>query len=190
MAESSTPARRPRRRIALVKAPADSPTPRRTNAAAARPTLRLEFSAPSRAVPLDRPAARALLRRIAADHGVSSGEISVAVVDAATIQRLHAQYLGDDTPTDVLSFELGRKGETLEGEIVACGEVAQQAARRVGWPAEAELLLYLAHGMLHLVGYDDLTPAEARLMRRRQAQYLADAGWPMPRPRARGGRRR
>lgn len=99
----------------------------------------------------------------------------MAVVDGATISRLHAQFLDDPSPTDVLSFVLTRRGGWLEGEIVACAEVAVQVARRLRRLAADELLLYIVHGMLHLVGYDDRTPAEARRMRQQERAYLGPA---------------
>lgn len=97
----------------------------------------------------------------------------MAVVDRDTIGRLHARFLDDPSPTDVLSFVLARRDGWLEGEIVACAEVAAQVARRLRRPAADELLLYVVHGMLHLVGYDDRTPAQARQMRRQERAYLA-----------------
>jgi probable rRNA maturation factor len=133
-------------------------------------------------VALDRSACRQLLRRIAADHEIAAGEISVAVVDKATIARLHAQFLQDPSPTDVLSFVLARRDAYLEGEIVACAEVAAEVAQRLHRPADGELLLYIVHGMLHLVGYDDLTLPEARTMRQRERAYVGVAGGPARRP--------
>lgn len=116
----------------------------------------------------------------------------MAVVDVATIQRLHAEYLDDDTPTDVLSFVLTRRGDWLEGEIVACADVARQVAAGARTDPEAELLLYIVHGMLHLVGYDDLSARDAKRMRERELFYAGQTGGALPagkpRPQRRSGR--
>lgn len=172
MAASSIPANARRRRNRSVSAA----RPTRTDSDSKAAGLQIDFAVKSRIVPLDRPACRRLLRQIAADHEIVAGEISVAIVNSATIQQLHAEYLDDETPTDVLSFGLARRGDWLEGQIVACAEVAREVARRQGRSAEAELLLYLVHGMLHLVGYDDLTAKDARVMRRQELRYAGLAG--------------
>lgn len=128
------------------------------------------------ALPLDRRRLRRAVRVILADEGIRQGEISVAVVDDAVIRRLHRQYLNRDCPTDVLSFALERGDGSLVGEVVVSAETALAAAPRFGWPAEHELLLYVIHGVLHLVGCGDATRRERAEMRRREQGYLARLG--------------
>ena len=60
--------------------------------------------------------------------------------------------------------------------MIVSSETAIRSAARLGWSAEDELLLYVIHGTLHLVGYDDGTPAERDVMRRQEAHYLAGFG--------------
>lgn len=122
----------------------------------------------------------ALLKRVAAaivhDHGPSSWRISIAIVDDDTIHRLNRTYLHHDYATDVLSFVLERTAELLEGEIVVSGQMAQAQAARYGWSPHHELLLYVIHGLLHLVGYDDQTPAAREAMRCAEDRYLKQCG--------------
>ena len=68
----------------------------------------------------------------------------------------------------------GRRGtgKKLDGEIVISAETALRVARELNADPADELALYLVHGLLHLCGYDDLTPKEKRLMRRREADAL------------------
>ncbi len=102
--------------------------------------------------------------------------ISLAVVDDAEIARLSARYLGRPAPTDVLAFpyddacDPGRDEEI--GEVIVSAETAVREARSRRRSPEAELELYVVHGLLHLLGYDDSTPAEARAMRRREIELL------------------
>ncbi len=103
-------------------------------------------------------------------------EVSIAVVDDATIHALNRQYLAHDYPTDVLSFELHRDARRLEGEVIVSAETAIRSAARLGWAAEQELLLYVIHGTLHLVGYKDGTPEERNAMRKQEALHLAQFG--------------
>jgi probable rRNA maturation factor len=113
-------------------------------------------------------AARAVLR----EAGFASAAISIAVVDDSSIHELNRRYLEHDWPTDVLSFVLDERGDHLEGEVIISADTAARAAAEVGWPAAAEQLLYVVHGMLHLVGYRDKTPADLQKMRAAEAKYL------------------
>lgn len=106
------------------------------------------------------------------DAGLSEARISIAVVDDATIARLHEKFLADPSPTDVLSFVLERSEEHLEGEVVLSADTARANATRYRNTAEREALLYAIHGVLHLVGYDDTTPRMRAEMRRQEKRYL------------------
>jgi probable rRNA maturation factor len=70
----------------------------------------------------------------------------------------------------------------LVGEVVISIDAAARQARRLGVPVAAELALLVTHGVLHLVGYDDRDPGEARLMHERERQILSAR---RPRPPAR-----
>ena len=104
-------------------------------------------------------------------------ELSIALVDDTEVRRLNATYRKVDTPTDVLAFAM-REGEEplhpeLLGDVVISLDTAvrQAAARRV--PLADEVRLLLAHGLLHLLGYDhERSPAEARQMFAKQRALL------------------
>ena len=64
-----------------------------------------------------------------------------------------------------MSFPLEAAGGCLEGEVVVGAEVARREARRYGWTPHDELLLYVVHGLLHLVGYDDAAGRRAEMRR-------------------------
>lgn len=130
-----------------------------------------------RAKALLRRAALATLRAERVDHA----KVSIAVLDAAGMSRLHHQYLGRKGPTDVLSFDL--RGDDaaarIDGEIVVCADVARErAAERSSKlsDAKAELALYVVHGLLHLIGYDDRRPREFKRMHAREDQILIKLG--------------
>ena len=114
------------------------------------------------------------MEAVAADDIPGETQISVAVVDDATIARLNEQFLQHEGPTDVLSFVLEQAEGRLEGEVVVSAETARRGP--VSGGRGEELLLYVIHGMLHLAGYDDATPAEKGVMRRREAEVLARLG--------------
>ena len=115
-------------------------------------------------LPVDEVSIRKLVTHVLSDAGISSAEISVAFVDDASIHDLNRRFLQHDYPTDVLSFLLESRETGIEGEVIVSAETAQNAAGDWNWPAANELLLYVAHGMLHLVGYDDTTDeADAKM---------------------------
>lgn len=119
---------------------------------------------------------RQAVRIVLAGESVEQADISVAIVDDATIHGLNLKYLQHDYATDVLSFLLNSSGEPLEGEIVVSAETGAREASRYGWNKEDELLLYLIHGTLHLIGHDDASDANRAAMRAKERQYLAELG--------------
>jgi probable rRNA maturation factor len=110
-----------------------------------------------------------------ADEGCEEANVSVAIVDDATIHRLNRQFLEHDYPTDVLSFVLEPPPQ-LEGEIIASIDTARAEAAEAGWAAEDELLLYVVHGALHLAGLLDKAPEDAAEMRAAERDVLHRLG--------------
>ena len=124
---------------------------------------------------LERRRMRRAVERIVRDAEIAEACISVAVVDDPTIAKLHQEFLHDPEPTDVLSFVLERSAQVLEGEVVVSADTALACAPRFGCTADEELLHYVIHGMLHLVGYDDTTPRKRAVMRRKEQKYLTQS---------------
>ncbi len=125
---------------------------------------------------VDEKRLRHAVKAILTDAGITSGEVSIAVVDDARMHELNRRYLNHDYPTDVLSFVLAREGDSLEGQIIVSGDYAAREAVRYGWNADDELLLYTIHGTLHLAGYDDLNADAKREMREAERKYLTQFG--------------
>lgn len=123
-------------------------------------------------LPLDRRRMRRAIVAILRDAEITEAQISVAVVDDPTIARLHGKFLNDPDPTDVLSFVLERSERCLEGEVVASADTARANAKTYRTSPEDELLRYAIHGTLHLVGFEDATPASRAMMRRLERKYL------------------
>jgi len=103
---------------------------------------------------------------------IKNAEISLAFVDKKTMRRLNHSYRGLDQPTDVLSFSYRYKNGMLDGEIVICCQIAQEQAKKFGHSFESEIIRLLAHGFLHLIGYDHRTTKEARKMRRLEEKII------------------
>jgi probable rRNA maturation factor len=101
----------------------------------------------------------------------------LTVVDDAEIRRLNARFRGVRRRTDVLAFPLD---PPLLGEVVISAETARRQARHLGIALGLELELLVTHGVLHLIGYDDRDPVDARRMHERERQILAGAGRRVP----------
>lgn len=111
-------------------------------------------------------------RAVLEAQGVSSGSISLAIVDDATIHLVNRDHLDHDCPTDVISFDLGGGDDEIHGELVISAETARREAASAGLDPGDELTLYLVHGLLHLCGFDDLDPESRAAMRAREAEVL------------------
>jgi len=123
--------------------------------------------------------------------GLADAELSVALTDDDEIHELNRVFRGLDRPTDVLAFAMrernpmgarpvGRRGTQpaahrsvgdhasaspdMLGDVVLSVETARRQAKRAGRDLASELRALMAHGLLHLVGYDHRTKAEARAM--------------------------
>ena len=107
--------------------------------------------------------------------GRGAGDVDVLVVDDAAIKCLNRLHRGVGRRTDVLAYPLETPGtpSPLVGQIVISAETARRQARRLDVPLATELDLLVTHGVLHLIGYDDRDPIEARLMHERERRILS-----------------
>ena len=136
---------------------------------------------------------RALIRKLLrlAGEGVWQ-KLSVAVVGRDEMVDLNRRFTRRDEETDVLAFPLAddrTPEENVDGEIVVCAARAEREARLRGVEPEEELLLYVVHGAVHLLGYEDHSPAGRRRMYAHEAKILEGAGVRNVRRRSRKRRR-
>jgi probable rRNA maturation factor len=107
-------------------------------------------------------------------EGVSDAELSLSLVTEEEIADLHRRYMGEEGPTDVLSFPLdadeerGEDGVRILGDVVICPALAARNARD---DFAGELRLLLVHGILHLLGHDHLEAGGKAEMWARQERY-------------------
>jgi probable rRNA maturation factor len=127
-----------------------------------------------RAVPIELVAlqgfAQRALRQCLKLSGRKSGvladlqELSVILVSDRKMAELHRRFFQETGPTDVITFQ--------HGEIIVSTETARTQAGRFGTSLEHELRLYIAHGLLHLRGFDDKNPVGAEEMKRIQEKLV------------------
>jgi probable rRNA maturation factor len=98
---------------------------------------------------------------------VLPAEVEITLLGEAAIAKVHGEFLDDPTPTDVITFE--------HGEILIGVPIAAANAKKFRHPADHEVALCAIHGLLHLLGYDDLTEKEKVIMHARQEEILEEA---------------
>ena len=138
---------------------------------------------------LDRRLLLRLARFVLRAESVPAAEVEIAVVSDAEIAALNARYLRHRRPTDVLSFDLseinGDSHRLFAGppvatprqfQVIVSADTARNRARQLGHTFHAELGLYIAHGLLHLLGYDDHRQSDRVRMHARQRELLASFG--------------
>ncbi len=158
--------------------------PRAAGLIAARP-IPVSVSAEYTPFEIEPRRLRRAVRDVLQGERAPCNQVSIAVVEGATMRRLNRQFLRHDFDTDVLTFcwTDEHAGDCdaecrhpREGEIVVSADFARRMAPRYGWRPADELLLYVVHGALHLAGYNDATRQQRAVMRARETHYLGNFG--------------
>ncbi len=141
-------------------------------------SFKIEINTDDQTHAIDTSRLKKAIRSVLTDAGIESAEISVGVVNDQRMHELNRQFLEHDYPTDVLSFvlEYDEERNALDGEIIASSDYAAREATRYEWTMNDELLLYIIHGCLHLVGHDDTTDDAKAEMTAAEAKYLKQFG--------------
>ena len=118
-----------------------------------------------------------LAKQILQIKGLRNTELSVAFVSRNKIRGLNKRFLHQDRSTDVLAFGMPQTKTPcpcpkLLGDVVICPETAAINSRIYRTATAEEIILYLIHGILHLLGYDDRRPSSAGAMQREQRRIL------------------
>lgn len=122
------------------------------------------------------------VKKVLAHEQIEQAELSVALVTDRKMKVLHQKYLGLNYPTDVLTFDFlppklsktkqPKKTKSINGEIVISTDMAVKQAKEFHASAESECYLYIIHGILHLLGYDDHRPSDIKKMRKKEAELM------------------
>src|SRR4030066_518146 len=107
-------------------------------------------------------------------------EISIAIVGDNEIRKLNKEFLNSKAATDCLSFDLSDDEKGLKiFDLVVNGEMAVRQANLRGHSSDAELALYITHGLLHNLGFDDSAKGRARKMHETEDEILQEFGYGM-----------
>lgn len=108
------------------------------------------------------------------------GGVTILLTDDDSVAELNARFRGKTGPTNVLSFPAPENPEQHLGDVALAWGVCAREAAEQGKPLAHHLQHLVAHGVLHLLGYDHLTEAEAEEMEALERQILAGLGVPDP----------
>jgi probable rRNA maturation factor len=125
------------------------------------------------------PKLKKLVKVICNRFKLSKATISIAIVDDTQIRKVNKQFLNQDLPTDCLSFNLSENdtNPVKSFELVVNAEMAVKEANLRGHSSEAELALYITHGLLHNLGFDDSTQSQAEKMHNIEDEILQQLGY-------------
>lgn len=125
-----------------------------------------------------------IVRRILKHKKVHDATLSLVFVSDRNIHHINKQYLGHDYPTDVITFDYltddpvqrrcrqQRRVHFVEGELIISVDTAKKNAIEYGTTPLKEITLYLIHGLLHLLGYDDHTDEDIKRMRAEEKKLM------------------
>lgn len=114
------------------------------------------------------------------EDGLTHCALTVLIVGDVGSAELHRTHFSDPEPTDVMTFPDGSSdpetGRTHLGDLAVCVDVARRAAAEGERTESTELTLYILHGILHLLGYDDVDARDQKEMWAVQRRLLATIG--------------
>lgn len=96
-------------------------------------------------------------------------KISILITDDNGIKKINSKHLNKNRPTDVLAFPYDKN---FLGDIAVSVETAKKNSRIFNTTTEYETLLYITHGILHILGYDDKTKKQRAILSKKQSQIL------------------
>ncbi len=107
-----------------------------------------------------------------------AGEGRIRIAGDSEVAAAHLKHLGVPGSTDVITFDLADPGSprVLDADILVCLDEAERQAQARGTPIENELLLYMIHGLLHCLGYDDHDERAWAAMHAREDEILTALG--------------
>ena len=117
------------------------------------------------------------LKNIASGYGFSAGDLNYVFCDDEYLLQMNRQYLGHDYYTDIISFDSREDAlsKRLDGDIFISVDTVRANGEEYGEGFEREIMRVIAHGLLHLIGFDDHTASQQKKMR--EAENTALAQW-------------
>jgi probable rRNA maturation factor len=125
--------------------------------------------------PIDSLCVESVVKEVIHAEGRFCHEVAIHFVGRQKICSLHAEYFDDPSLTDCISFPIDNDDETsyiVLGEVFVCPATADQYVKVHGGVLNEEIILYCVHGILHLLGYDDIEETDRQVMREREQFHM------------------
>lgn len=131
-------------------------------------------------IKLNKKKLKSLIGDICKRNGVKKYSVNVAIVDDAAIIKINKKFLRHNKTTDVISFDLTGEEEKADKnfELIINAQQAIREADARGHSPQSEVALYITHGLLHQLGFDDLDAAEAKKMHAEEDRILQENDFP------------
>lgn len=141
-------------------------------------TVHIHFDAQTDISGIDLNRLTQVVRHICEKCAVQQADIEIQVTDDEGISAVHERFLNSAAVTDVISFDLTDNYQHQQCfQLVVNAEMAKQTSKTFGHTPEAELALYITHGMLHNLGFDDADPDDAKKMHKTEDALLQELGF-------------
>jgi probable rRNA maturation factor len=119
-----------------------------------------------------------LVQHICRRFAVGKATINIAIVGDDKIKKVNTEFLDSSRMTDVISFDLSEEPATEQNyDLIVNAEEADRQSRKRAHSTEAELALYITHGLLHNLGFDDYDDSQSRKMHNMEDEILQQAGF-------------
>lgn len=131
------------------------------------------------------PKLKKLIKSIGSRFNLADASVSIAIVDDEEITKVNKRFLHKDNTTDCISFDLSDDEHPVDSngnytrifELIVNGQMAIRQSEQREHSPEAELALYVTHGMLHNLGFDDATESQAAKMHNIEDEILEQLGY-------------
>jgi probable rRNA maturation factor len=120
---------------------------------------------------------RSWLKEVAYSENKSIGSLNYIFCSDALLVKINTEYLGHTTLTDIITFDNTEEKGVVEGDIYISVERVEENARKYKVVFLTELHRVMIHGLLHLMGYNDKTPYQKKMMRKKETSYLSLRGF-------------
>lgn len=110
-------------------------------------------------------------------EGFKPGTLNIVFCSDRLLRKMNKQYLRHDYNTDIITFDLTEDPSVVNGELYISTDRVEANAAEYGTGFRDELHRVMIHGVLHLCGYSDKSPAKSKEMRAREDYYLSRRKW-------------
>ncbi len=109
-----------------------------------------------------------LVQNLKKEFNFSISNLDINIVDKETLLNINIKFLGHNYDTDIITFNYSENINILDGELLISFDMAKENAERFKCSLNSELIRLIIHGILHMLGYDDINEADKKKMKRKE----------------------